>query len=216
MTTPRWASYDGSGCYGLETLRFPIIVKPRFEDGSIGIEQDSVFIGEKDLRHRLPDFYKRFGPLIVEEFIAGRELNVSLFGYPSPRVLPIAEICFDGFMKDLHRIVSYRAKWDKNSFEYHHTPRVFPVDLPRDLEQKIHETAMRCFRCFMLRDYARVDLRLDASEKVHVLEVNANPCITPGAGFPASLEQAGIGYDEFVRKMLCFVRERRSEVYPSA
>ncbi len=127
-------------------------------------------------------------------------------------MLPIAEICFDGFPRGIYPIVGYKAKWDKDSFEYHHTPRVFPRNLPDALERKIHQTALRCFRHFMLRDYGRVDMRVDHSGGVYVLEINANPCISPDAGFPAALGQAGIGYEEFVFRLFQFVESRRQEV----
>jgi len=209
IPTPNYAVYDGTRPPRLKALNFPIIVKPRFQDASIGIDQHSVFVDEKELRERLPKFHSRFGSLIVEEYISGREFNVSLFGYPTPRVMPIAEIAFDDFPKDLYPIVGYRAKWDRDSFEYHHTPRAFPTDLPKVLERKINRTALKCFRLFMLRDYGRVDMRVDHCGFVYVLEINANPCISPDAGFPAALAQGGISYEGFVLQLVEFVRNRK-------
>jgi D-alanine-D-alanine ligase len=210
IPTPKWVSCDGT-LPNLKALRFPVMVKPRFEDASIGIDQESVVRDEKELRERLPQFRHRFGPLILEEYISGREFNVSLFGYPSPRVMPIAEISFDGFPRELYPIVGYRAKWDKDSFEYHHTPRVFPGDLPEVLERRIHRIATDCSRHLLLRDYGRVDFRVDHSGVAYVLEVNANPCISPDAGFPAALAQADIDYDGFVGQLLEFVQKRKEE-----
>jgi len=211
IPTPKCTMYDGTSPFKLKALRAPLIVKPRFQDGSIGIDQESIFIDEKELRERLQEFHNRLGPLILEEYISGREFNISLYGYPSPRVMPIAEISFDDFPGELYPIVGYRAKWDRDSFEFHHTPRVFPRDLPEILERKIQRTAMECFRHFMLRDYGRVDVRVDHSGVAYVLEVNANPCISPDAGFPAALSQAGIAYGEFVRQLVEFVRNRKRE-----
>lgn len=211
ISTPRYAMYDGTSPLKLKVLRFPLIVKPRFQDGSVGIDQLSIFLDEKELRQRLPRFYNRFGSLILEEYIAGREFNISVFGYPSPRVMPIAEVSFNGFPKKLYPIVGYRAKWKRNSFEYHHTRRVFPLDLPEILTRKIRRIAMDCFRHFMLRDYARVDIRVDHTGVAYVLEVNANPCISPDAGFPAALAQAGIAYKEFVGQLITFALRRKSE-----
>lgn len=209
IPTPDYAIYDGILPPRLKALTFPIIVKPRFQDASIGIDQDSVLVNEKELRQRLPEFYNRFGSLILEEYIAGREFNVSIFGYPSPRVMPIAEIFFDDFPQELYPIVGYRAKWDRNSFEYHHTQRVFPTDLPEVLERRINQIALDCFHYFRLRDYARVDMRIDSCGVVYVLEINANPCISPDAGFPAALAQGGISYEAFVELLLEFVRNRK-------
>ena len=118
------------------TLKYPVIVKPRFQEASIGIDQDSIFEDEDQLRKGLPKIYERFGPVFVEEYIDGREFNVSLLGYPLGRVLPIAEIDFSNFPEGIYPIVGYRAKWDIESFEYHNTPRSFPEGLPNDLMGK--------------------------------------------------------------------------------
>jgi D-alanine-D-alanine ligase len=215
ISTPRYEAYDGAVPTGVMGLRFPVIVKPRCQDASIGIDQDSVFLDQRRLRKELPGFRERFGPLIVEEFISGREFNISLFGYPLARVLPVAEICFDDFPGELHPIVGYRAKWEKDSFEYGHTPRIFPKDLPEALNREIQDTAIRCFRSFGLRDYGRVDIRVDTGGHVYVLEVNANPCISPDAGFPASLAEGGVPYDGFVGSLLGFAEERGGYMAPS-
>ncbi len=211
LPTPRYTAYDGTSSVDLRGLRFPLLVKPRFEDGSIGIDQESIFTDEIELRKRLPEFHSHFRHLLLEEYIPGREFNVSLFGYPSPRVMPIAEISFDGFPKELHPIVGYKAKWERESLEYHHTHRVFPRDLPEVLERRICRIAMDCFQQFMLRDYGRVDFRVNDAGVSYILEVNANPCISPDAGFPAALNQAGIDYEEFVDQLARFVRKRRGE-----
>ena len=211
IPTPRFEAFENTSFPILKGLRFPLIVKPRYEDASIGIGQESVVADERQLRERLPEFGHRFGPLILEEYISGREFNVSLFGYPSPQVMPIAEISFDGFPRELYPIMGYREKWDKGSLEYHQIARVFPGDLSETLERKIRRIATDCFRHLMLRDYGRVDFRVDRSGVAYALEVNTNPCISPDAGFPAALAQAGIDYDGFVGQLLEFVCKRRGE-----
>jgi D-alanine-D-alanine ligase len=212
ILTPRYLAYEGVLTEAFRSLRFPVLAKPRFEDASIGIDQDSVFKSPEDLRERVSGFYDRYGPLIVEEYIPGREFNVSLFGYPLAQVMPIAEMSFEGFPEGLYPIVGYRAKWDTGSFEYGHTVRVFPGDLPEDLKEKVHQVALDCFRYFMVRDYGRVDMRVDPLGKVYVLEINANPCISPDSGFPAALAQTGIEYEDFVRHLVDFVRSRENGV----
>lgn len=86
---------------------------------------------------------------------------------------------------------------------------MFPRDLSEILQRKINRTALDCFRFFMLRDYGRVDMRADPNGIVHVLEINANPCISPDAGFPAALAQGEISYEAFVEQLLEFVRNRK-------
>jgi D-alanine-D-alanine ligase len=149
---PPYLMYDGTNSVDFHGLKYPVILKPRFQDASIGIEQESIFIDDLSLRQGINGFFYRFGSLLVEEYVGGREFNVSLFGYPSPRVLPLAEIDFSAFPEGLFPIVGYRAKWDASSFEYYHTPRKFPQGLSSSLRQGIEGIALECFRLLMLRD----------------------------------------------------------------
>lgn len=208
INTPKCVLYKGGTRCESTVLRFPVIVKPRYQDASIGIDQDSVFADKTELDKNLERMFLQHGDLLVEEYIDGREFNISLFGYPTPRVLPLAEIDFTGFPDGLHRIVGYRAKWDTSSLEYRHTHRRFPRGIPASLRLDMERTALACFRVFMLRDYGRVDLRVDRDGKVHVLEINANCCLSPDAGFPAALRQAGVDYRDMVNQLLHFILQR--------
>jgi D-alanine-D-alanine ligase len=207
IRTPDYLLYKGSQYFNTSLLKMPVILKPRYEDASIGIDQESVIEDENDLKNCLMRMYSRYGEIIVEEYVKGREFNISLFGYPSPRVMPIAEIDFSKFPAEMHRIVGYKAKWDENSFEYNNTPRLFDVDIDHFLLKEMERVAVECFNYFSLRDYGRIDIRLDNQKKIHVLEINANPCLSPDAGFPASLAHGHIDYREmfesFVQYMHC-------------
>ena len=208
LRTPPFFLYEGGEVLRPAGLNFPVILKPRFQDASIGIEQASVVEKSTELLPRLEELYTRYGSILVEEYVAGREFNVSLFGYPHPRVMPLAEIDFSGFPAELHRIVSYKAKWDEDSFEYQHTQRIFPTDLPDPLQQTMRRMAQECFTLFGLRDYARVDLRLDQQGCLFILEINANPCLSPDAGFPAAVAESKMSYTEMVGEFLRLVSSR--------
>jgi D-alanine-D-alanine ligase len=209
IKTPHGMIYDGKGGFDFRGLRYPVIVKPVLQDASIGIDQESIFQDAGALEGGIGEFFIRFGTLLVEEYVHGREFNVSLFGYPSPRVLPVAEIDFSALSQELFPIVGYRAKWDCSSYEYHHTPRKFLRGLSPALQQRIERTALGCFHLLMLRDYGRVDMRVDEDGQIYVLEVNANPCLSPDAGFGAAVQQAGMTYTDMVRQFVDFI-ERRS------
>jgi D-alanine-D-alanine ligase len=198
VRTPKYIVYNGLREFTTALLEFPVIVKPRFEDASIGIDQDSIFENDQELRKGLKQFLDRFGPVLIEEYIPGREFNLTLLGYPVPSVLPVGEIDFSAFPENLYPIVGYRAKWDKASFEYNHSPRRFPRDLSRSLANKMEKVALACFHLFMVRDYGRVDLRVDDHGKIYVLEVNGNPCLSPDAGFAASAQEAGLSYEDMI------------------
>ncbi|HUT71577.1 MAG TPA: hypothetical protein VMW89_12970 [Desulfatiglandales bacterium] len=208
VKTPDYLIYDDVSDFDPHLLRFPVMLKPILQDASIGIDQESIFKDIRELEKRIKEFFSRFGTLLVEEYVAGREFNVTIFGYPSPRVLPLAEIDFSEFPQELYAIVGYRAKWDTSSFEYLHTPRTFPQDLSPVLRQRIEATALKCFQLLMLRDYGRVDMRVDDHGQIHVLEVNANPCLSPDAGFAAAVGEAGMTYSEMVGRLVGFMVQR--------
>jgi D-alanine-D-alanine ligase len=208
IRTPPALIYDGRNSFNFNGLRYPVILKPRLQDASIGIEQESIFIDDLSLREGVNGFFNRFGTLLVEEYVEGREFNVSVFGYPSPIALPLAEIDFSAFPEGLFPIVGYRAKWNTSSFEYYHTPRTFPQGLPCSLRQRIEGIALECFHLLMLRDYGRIDMRVDDNGGIHVLEANANPCLSPDAGFVAASRQAGMSYTDMVEALVEFVEKR--------
>jgi D-alanine-D-alanine ligase len=143
-------------------------------------------------------------PRFAEVFVEGREFNLSLLASPEgAEVLPVAEIRFDGFPSDKPRIVGYAAKWEPDSFECRHTRRHFP-DAAQDaaLFAALRDLASLCWRCFGLAGHARVDFRSDAQGRPWVLEVNANPCLAPDAGFLAAAAQAGLAPADVLERIL--------------
>lgn len=224
IPTPPWTSYPeerafrrppGSRLQGARLnasckkekakMHFPVIVKPACEDASIGITDGSVIRDERLFPKTLPSVYRRLGrkPLIIEQFIEGREFNVSIIGRrEKPEVLPPAEMLFanwpGGGLKP--RIVNYKAKWRPGAFEYKNTVRTFkPAEAPLE---EIRRICLACWEAFGLAGYARVDLRLDEKNGPFVIDVNPNPCIAPSAGFIAAAEEAGYTKKETVKMIL--------------
>jgi len=185
-----------------DLFRGPYIVKPTCSDASEGIDNASlVSTGGKKLLSAIQRIHASLKqPAIVEQYIEGRELNISvLWRKKKPLVLPLAEIEFQGFDKDRPRIVGYEAKWLQDSFEYTHTVRVIPAPLPKRVADKIRQMAVAACRTLGCLDYCRVDFRLDKQLNPYILEVNANPDISPDAGLAAALQAAGIRYEQFVK-----------------
>ncbi|NQV35096.1 MAG: GNAT family N-acetyltransferase [Phycisphaeraceae bacterium] len=183
----------------------PYLVKPLSTDASEGIDSRSVVShAGRSLNAAVTRVHKQFSqPALVEQYINGRELNVSVIQRQGiAEALPLAEIDFSAFGPDRPRIVGYKAKWQTDTFEYHHTPRVIPAPLPKDLAEDIRVLAVGACRTLGCDDYCRVDLRLDQDLRPFILEVNANPDINPDAGFAAALEAAGIPYQDFVHMTL--------------
>jgi len=186
----------------------PYIVKPAASDGSEGIDDQSIIMkhGGK-LRQAVQRIHKYFNQdALVEQYINGRELNVSILHIQSagrtitPRVLPIAEIDFRALKKKkLPAIVGYEAKWIEDSFAYRNTPRILPAPLPRSVKEKIIRYSSGACAALGCRDYCRVDFRLDRRLNPYIIEVNANPDISPTAGLSAALTAAAIPFTTFIK-----------------
>jgi len=178
------------------------IVKPIWEDGSLGITGDSVFEckpGFEDKLKGLDDAH-----WFIEDFIDGREFNMSvLAGKDGPEVMPPAEIVFVNYDENKPRIVDFKAKWEMDSFEYINTVREFPgKSLNSQLEKNLKEAARACWNLFGLKGYARVDARTDGNENVFVIEINANPCISPDGGFVAATKEAGLPFTDVIKRII--------------
>ena len=189
------------------------IVKSVWEHASIGLDETTPLLCDHAeraatlLRERAP---RLGGACFAERFIDGREFNLALLAAPGgPQVLPPAEILFEGYADQALKIVGYRAKWDSDSYEFHHTPRRFAFP-PEDaaLLARLRDLALQCWRLFGLNGYARVDFRIDPAGRPWILEINANPCLSPDAGFAAALDAAGISYAGAVGRILSDARQR--------
>jgi D-alanine-D-alanine ligase len=188
-------------------LQGSYIIKSTWEHASIGLGEDSV-VAVGSSRQLLTALDARRADMggegFAESYIEGREFNLSLLASPEgPQVLPPAEMRFDDYPPGKLKVVGYRAKWDEDSFEWRHTRRSF--DFPgcdQPLLHRLTELASQCWHLFELRGYARVDFRVDGGNRPWVLEINANPCISPDAGFIAAAARAGIAYRLVVERIL--------------
>jgi D-alanine-D-alanine ligase len=187
---------------GVGELSFPVIVKPVAEDASLGIGRDAIVHDSTALRSRVEHILECYRQAaLAEEFIVGREFNVSVWGDP-PEVLPLAEIDFSAFPDPFERIVSFAAKWQTESFEYNHTPVLCPAPLNGRQSSRIRELALAAWETIGCRGYARVDIRMDEQGVPFVIEVNCNPDLSPEAGFFRAAQAASYDYAAMVRKIV--------------
>jgi D-alanine-D-alanine ligase len=183
------------------------LIKSLWQHASSGLDEVELILGEDAdrIQARLPECATQFGgACFAEAFIDGREFNLAILAQPrGPQVLPPAEIVFDDYPDDKLRIVGYRAKWQKDSYEYNHTPRRFNFP-PQDaaLLMRLEQMATRCWQVFGLGGYARVDFRVDGDGQPWILEINTNPCLSPDAGFAAAVHQSGLTFAEAVDRIL--------------
>lgn len=212
VPTPSYVHFEPGADVALPGLSLPLIVKPVAEDASIGIDDGAVVHDAAALEARVRFVWRAFDQAaLVEEFIAGREFNVSLLA-TSPSeftVLPIAEIAFDELPQGRPRIVGYEAKWNEGSAAYSGTTVQCPALLAADTAARIRQLALAAARAVGVRDYGRIDLRVrEKDQAVFVLEANPNPDLGPQAGFLRAAAAAGIGMHEVILEIVNRAIER--------
>lgn len=217
LPTPAWMTDQDSGWQGLrnpDAIPTTAIIKAVAEHASLGMNDDSVVrladlrVGGKSVEAGLANLIARKAaelgtPHFAEDYIDGREFNLSVLATDlGPSVLPSAEIEFTDFPADKPKIVGHDAKWNEHTAEYMNTPRRFTFthgDQPLlDELQSLAKGAGKCFACGVMR----VDFRVDADGQPWILEINANPCLSPDAGFAAAVAQAGLTFDTVVSRIL--------------
>lgn len=195
-------------------LELPAIVKPSREDGSVGIDAGAVVRDAASLRERVAWVVAQgLGPVVVQEYVEGRELAISLLGDPEPRVLPLGEIAFDREVlaaADVPEILTYASKWDPDAVEYGATKSVTAAAAPQ-LAMRLAATGRRAFEALGLRDYGRVDVRVDARGEPWVIDVNPNCDLSKGGGFAKAARRAGLDYDGLIGAILRGALARATE-----
>ena len=191
-------------------MGFPLIVKPRFGDNSVAIDDDAVVSSRRALVERCRWLTATYGQsAVVERYVAGRELTVALFGnLPDTEALPIRELDFRRIGASRWRMYDYELKWRPDSPANAPEAQVCPARLPDEIAKRVEETAVEAARWLGCRDYARVDLRLDRQSIAWVVDVNTNPDVQAGAGFEIAWRAAGRDLDRFVGGLISIAAER--------
>jgi D-alanine-D-alanine ligase len=182
-------------------LRFPLIVKPRQQENSIGITQESIVYDKKSLRKRIKYVNNEFKQeALVEEFIKGEDIEVGVIGNGNDLfILPTAKVGYEKLTNvSEDKIFCYESKWDLKSKNYGDYVK---ADLPKDVEEKLRQLAIKIYKIFNIRDYGRIDFRLTKNEGPFVIEVTANPGLSKVCSTPESAEWIGIGYKDLINKI---------------
>ncbi|MBE0516475.1 MAG: methyltransferase domain-containing protein [Methanophagales archaeon] len=184
---------------------FPVIAKPNFGDSSFGITQRSVTYSPEELTNAISEIRERFGydkPILVEEFLTGKDLSVGIIGNPpeSYTVLPIIEEDYSSLPGGLPRICGYEAKWLPDSPYW--GIRSVRAELPEEVERNVVEWSLKLFERLECRDYARFDWRLDAKGNPKLLEVNPNPGWCWDGHMAKMAAIAGMSYAEMLEAIL--------------
>lgn len=199
LPTPYW--FDGKDTSQLDGLEGKkVILKPVAQEASVSIDDASVrSFGTKEAL--VAAFEASSTPLFAEQYIEGREFNVSIL--PTGLVLPPAEMLFLDYPKEKPRIVGYAAKWETDSFAYKHTQRSFSINQTEpDLASRLQVLTSETYQVFGGTGYARVDFRLDGEGNLWILEINHNPCLEEESGFVSACRQAGLDFDRVIKTII--------------
>jgi D-alanine-D-alanine ligase len=211
IRTPEFATLYRGALDHAGDLRFPLIVKPPQEDASLGITSKSVVRDVRELLGTMDALQREFqSPVLVEEFVDGREFYVGVLGNASPQALPVMELDFSAFPAGRPKIASYEAKWgeggtgaeSESGAEFTGTRSIFPGDLPAELVRRLQEIAVQAFSALRLRDYGRIDLRVAVNEEIHVIEVNPNCYLERQGEFARAAAESGISHEQLIGRIM--------------
>ena len=184
-------------------LEFPVIVKPAREDGSIGIEFNAVVNSIRELMERIDWLHANFdSPVLIEEYVEGREMYVGVLGNGTPTPLPVVELDLSKLPEGTPRIAGAEVKWGRGTRAYRDTKSAVADGLPDETIGTLQQTALAVFQALELRDYARIDMRLRPDGRVAVIEANPNPWLASKAEFAMAARKAGRTYPQLVGEIV--------------
>ena len=183
------------------SLRFPVIVKSLIEEGSFGISQRSIVDNEKKLKERIEFIHENIcTDALVEQYIDGRDVYVSLLGNQRVHVLPPLELSFA--KQPVYPIASNKVKWDPQYQKKHDVQLKELQGLSAKQNRKIVEMSRQIYQHLGLSGYARLDLRLTTNNEIYFIEANPNPDLAYGEEFAMSAEKAGLSYSQLMQKIV--------------
>jgi D-alanine-D-alanine ligase len=210
IRTPYFATAYRGNIDHAHDVKFPLIVKPQSEDGSIGIDAAAVVTGVKELMERVEYVQNEFdSPALIEEYIEGREIYASILGsYEKTEVLPLVELDLSKLPEGMPRIASRDVKFETDSKAYKLTKSTIAEDLDEATTQKLSETALAAYRAVKLRDYGRIDMRLTPDGQVYVIEANPNPWLSSRHEFAMAAKKSGRSYTQLIGEIVDMAVER--------
>ena len=210
IRTPYFATAYRGNIDHAHDVKFPLIVKPQLEDGSIGIDAAAVVNGVKELMERVQYVQNEFdSPALIEEYIEGREIYAAILGsYERTEVLPLVELDLSQLPEGVPRIASRDVKFERDSEAYKLTKSRVAEDLDESTVQKLSDTALAAYRAVKLRDYGRIDMRLTPDGEVYVIEANPNPWLSSKHEFAMAAKKSGRSYTELIKTIVEMALQR--------
>ena len=215
ISYPKFSMMDAGQVEWSDELKFPLFVKPSNTDSSIGIDENALVKNIKQLMERISYIHTEIkSPVLIEEFIEGREIFVAVLGNERMEALPILEWDFSKVKKG-PKFATAEAKWDKAS-EGYNAPELFPEDIPEAVYKKIQATAVDACKALRIQDYGRVDMRLrqkkSAKEKGgddaaagwewFIIEVNPNPYLEMKDQVALAAKKQELDYGDLIERII--------------
>jgi len=193
-------------------LHYPLFVKSQVEDASYGIAQASVVEDESKLEERVRFIHESVGTdAIVEEYVEGRELYLGMIGNRRLQTFPLWEMVFKKVPSGTYRIATSKAKWDVAYQKKMGIAIKAASNIPPEVADRMSRLAKRVYRILGLSGYARLDLRLDAQNGIHLIEVNPNPDLAYDDLLAEAALRAGIKYDALLTRILNLGLQHRAQ-----
>ena len=207
ISTPEFATVFRGALDWAGDIAFPVIVKPPQEDASLGISSNSVVHDLRELFTRIDELQSTFQqPVLVEQFVEGREFYVGVLGNANAHALPVMELDFSGFPAGVPHIASWEAKWGDDGAgsgaQFAGTRSIFPTDVAPPLVERMQRIAVEAFHALRLRDYARIDLRVTSADEIFVIEVNPNCYLERDSEFSRAAAEGGLSYEALIARIL--------------
>ena len=215
VATPRFAVVWRGRLDSAHDIDFPVIVKPAREDGSIGIGFDALAGNIKELMERIDQLHAEFDhPVLIEQYIDGREIYMGVLGNQQPQALPPIELDLSHLPKGTPRIAGTEVKWAEGTRAYRGSKVVVP-SLPDEVRETMERADVTAFQALGLRDYARVDFRLTRDGKVYLIEANPNPYLASSAEFIRGARASGRTYAQTILEIVDLARARYAAARPA-
>lgn len=214
IQTPTFAiSYRGKLDHSHD-IEFPLIVKPSSEDGSKGIDVGALVTSVKELMERIDYIHEEFdSPVMLEEYIDGREIYAAVIGNERPEALPLIELDMSSLPEGIPHIAGFEVKFEKDTEAYKNTKSLVATNLDDETAERLQKTAVAAYEALKLRDYGRIDMRLTSDGKIYVIEANPNPWLASSAEFFMAARESGRSYSDLIGQIVTFANGRYDSVH---
>jgi len=196
-------SHRGHPLRRLRRFTFPAFVKPVCEESSDGISRESFARDEGEAIERARFIHQKFScDALIEEYVEGRELYISVLGNNRLTVFPPREIFFEQVPEDIPKFATFHAKWNRGYRKKWGIKNGSAKPLPEGVEEHLANLGRKVYRLLKIRGFGRIDVRLTATGEVFVIEANPNPSLAADEDFAQSAATAGVGYDALIQEIL--------------